>query len=197
MNKAVFLDRDGTINEEMGYINHLSRFVLLPGVAEGIRKLKENGFLTIVVTNQAGVARGYFSEDLLKKVHEKMQKLLKQQKAELDAIYYCPHHPEVGPPEYKIDCNCRKPKPGMIEKAVRDYSIDLKKSYMIGDRYTDIKFAKQFDMKAIMVLTGYGRGEFEYFRHNWTIFPDFIAEDFLEAVNWILKYEKLKNRKLQ
>ena len=158
---AIFLDRDGTINEEMGYINHEERFVLFPFVAESIRVFNDLGFLVIVVTNQSGVARGYFSEKLLIRIHDRMKNSLINQGARIDAIYYCPHHPVEGKGKYKQECNCRKPRPGMIETAVNDFHVDLSRSYMIGDRYKDIVFARNLKMKAALVLTGYGRGEYE------------------------------------
>jgi D-glycero-D-manno-heptose 1,7-bisphosphate phosphatase len=121
---AVFIDRDGTISEEVGYINHPSRLRLFPYSSEAIRMLNDNGWLAILVTNQAGVARGYFSEDLIKQTHERLETALREQSARLDAIYYCAHHPSVGEPPYRLDCDCRKPRPGLIEQAARDFEID-------------------------------------------------------------------------
>ena len=187
--KVVFLDRDGTINEEMGYVNHLERFILLPRVGQAIRLLNEHQFKAVVVTNQSGVARGYFPETLIHQVHQKMEDLLRMAGAHLDGVYYCPHHPDVGSPPYRQRCRCRKPGPGMIEEAVRDLDIDAARSYIIGDRGNDIEFGHQFGARGILVLTGYGKGEWEYLRGQWKVQPDHVAQDLYEAVQWILVEE--------
>ena len=183
MKRAVFLDRDGTINEQMGYINHISRFRLLPKVAEAIRMLNENDYLVVVVTNQSGPARGYFPIELVHEVNRHMQRLLKNEGANVDAIYFCPHLPEDG-------CNCRKPKTGMIEMACRDMEIDLSRSYVVGDMCDDIELAKNAGIKGIMVKTGYGLGEIEYRLPKKNIKPDYIADDLFSAVTWILENDK-------
>ncbi len=187
-NKAVFIDRDGTLNEEMGYINHISRFRLYPFIPEALKVLKECGYKLIVVTNQAGIAKGYFTEQLLKEVHEYMQSKLAESSVELNAVYYCPHHPDAEIEEFKKNCSCRKPNPGMIEKAQLNFNIDLSMSFMIGDRYKDVIFGKQFGLKTIMVLTGYGKGEYTYQRNSWDDGPDYICENLLEAAQYIKKY---------
>ena len=135
---AVFLDRDGTINEDVGYNNHPSRFRLLPNSAKAINQLNRLGLRVIIVTNQSGVARGYFDESLVITVNEKMETLLAREDAEIDSIYYCPHHPSEGENGYRFDCDCRKPKPGMIKRAVKEFDIDLNRSFMVGDKITDI-----------------------------------------------------------
>ncbi len=188
---AVFLDRDGTINEEMGYINHIDRFRLLPRTAEAIRLLNQRGIKVVVITNQSGVARGYFPESLIEEVHRKMVEELKEQGAHLDGIYYCPHHPEVGEPPYRRRCRCRKPETGLIEKAVEDLEIDCSRSYAIGDRGQDIEFGRRIGARTILVLTGYGKGEWEYLGRGWRTKPDFVAEDLYEAVRWVLRQEEL------
>lgn len=187
--QAIFMDRDGTISEEVGYINHVSRFQLLPKTIEAIRLINQSDFKAIVITNQAGVARGYFPEELVHKVHTKMNLLLNQGGAYLDKIYYCPHHPQVGPDKYRLDCNCRKPKPGMLQKAAEEFEIDFSQSYVIGDKYTEIVVGHEVGAKSILVLTGYGLGEFELYSRQWEHKPNFVAEDLLAAVNWILKQE--------
>jgi D-glycero-D-manno-heptose 1,7-bisphosphate phosphatase len=183
---AVFIDRDGTISEEVGYVNHPSRFRIFPYSAEAIRKLNENQWLAIVVTNQAGVARGYFSEDVIIRVHDQLQKGLATQSAQLDAIYYCAHHPTVGEPPYRSDCDCRKPKDGLIRRASQDFEIDLAASWMVGDRYSDIELARNSGLRSAFVLSGYGRGEWEYQRAGWQYQPDLVCENLLEAVESIL-----------
>ncbi len=188
MKRAIFMDRDGTLSHEVGYVNHISRFKLYSFTPEAIKLINQSDFLAICVTNQAGVARGYFDESLVKEVHKKMQQELKKNGAYLDDILYCPHHPSAnGNPEYTVDCNCRKPNPGMLIEASERYNIDLKQSFVIGDKISDVKLAKNVGAKGIMVMTGYGRGEYEYQREQWDVFPDYLAENILEAVKWILQ----------
>jgi D-glycero-D-manno-heptose 1,7-bisphosphate phosphatase len=186
-NIGIFIDRDGTISEEVGYINHLSRFHVYPWAAEAIRNLNLKGLKAIVVTNQAGVARGYFEESLIHEVHEKLRDEMKRFGAYLDAIYYCPHHPSAGKPPYRLDCDCRKPKPGMLLRAADEFKIDIKHSYMIGDRYSDIELAHNAGTHSILVLSGYGLGEYEYHRKEWKVQPDWVAKNLLEASEIILK----------
>jgi D-glycero-D-manno-heptose 1,7-bisphosphate phosphatase len=186
---AVFMDRDGTISEEVGYVNHVSRFRLFPYTAEAIKLLNENGWLAIVVTNQAGVARGYFSEDIIVQVHDRVRQELGNASARLDAIYYCAHHPSVGEPPYRLDCDCRKPKTGLIDRAAADFEIDRERSWMVGDRYGDIELACNAGLHPALVLSGYGRGEWEYQRASWQIEPELVAEDLLVAVKKIIEQD--------
>ncbi len=176
---AVFLDRDGTINEEMGYINHLSRFRLLPASAAGIRRLNEAGVKVLVVTNQSGAARGYFPPALVTAVHEKMVDLLAREGARLDGIYACLHGPEEG-------CPCRKPRPGLLEQAARQHNLDLGRSYLVGDRHVDIRTAAAAGAQGILVLTGYGLGEYEFFSAAWELKPRAVVADLAAAADWIL-----------
>jgi D-glycero-D-manno-heptose 1,7-bisphosphate phosphatase len=191
---GVFIDRDGTISEEVGYINHLSRFQIYPWSAQAVSVLNRSDLKAILVTNQAGVARGYFTEDLVIQVHKKLQQELARKNAHLDAIYFCPHHPTVGPEPYRQDCSCRKPKPGMLLRAADDLGLDLGRSFMIGDRYTDIELAHNAGTRSILVLSGYGRGEYEYQRQNWKIQPDWTASNLLEATQIVLKQRNLPPR---
>jgi D-glycero-D-manno-heptose 1,7-bisphosphate phosphatase len=186
LKRAVFMDRDGTISEEVGYVNHPSRFNLFPYSAAAIRKLNESGWLAIVVTNQAGVARGYFTEDLIKQVHEKMVQDLQAQNSRLDGIFYCAHHPTVGEAPYRIECDCRKPKPGLIKQAAAAMNIDLGQSWMVGDRYSDIELAVNAGVRSAFVMSGYGRGEWEHQRENWRHKPEIVVENLLDAVNAIV-----------
>jgi D-glycero-D-manno-heptose 1,7-bisphosphate phosphatase len=176
---AVFLDRDGTINEEMGYINHLSRFRLLPEAAPAIRRLNEAGLKVVVITNQSGAARGYFPPSLVELVHEHMRELLAREGARLDGIYACLH----GPGD---NCSCRKPKPGLIFQAAEDLSLDLPRSYLVGDRYVDVDTALQAGVKPLLVLTGYGLGEYEQFHAVREAKPLGVAHNLLEAAAFIL-----------
>jgi D-glycero-D-manno-heptose 1,7-bisphosphate phosphatase len=180
MPRAVFLDRDGTINEEMGYINHLNRFRLLPGSAEAIALLNQAGLKVVVATNQSGAARKYFPASLIGQVHGLMQKLLAQQQARVDAIYVCQHAPDEG-------CSCRKPRPGLLHQAAAALHLDLPRSYVVGDRYNDIQLAAHVGAKGILVLTGYGRGELENYQGERLAEPDYIAADLLDAAAWIIK----------
>lgn len=186
MKPAVFLDRDGTVSEEVGYVNHVGRFRLLPRAAQGIRRINESDYLAVLVTNQAGVARGYFKESLVIAVHERLEELLAKNGAHLDGIYYCPHHPTAGEPPYRQDCDCRKPKPGMVLAAQRDLNIDVAQSFMVGDKHSDITFAQSVGMQGVLVKTGYGLGEIEQWSAEWTEQPHQICEDLLDAVEWIL-----------
>lgn len=184
---ALFMDRDGTISEEVGYVNHPSRFRVFPYSADAIKLLNENGWLAIVVTNQAGVARGYFAEDVIMQVHARLRGDLENASAKLDAIYYCAHHPSVGEPPYRLDCDCRKPKTGLIERAAADFEIDLGRSWMVGDRYGDLVLARNARLHSAFVLSGYGRGEWEYQRDSWKLEPEVVAENLLEAVKKIIE----------
>jgi len=177
---AVFLDRDGTINEEMGYINHVSRFVLLPRSAAAIKLLNDAGLKVVMITNQSGAARGYFPPSLVEEVHTHLQNLLAAEGARLDDIFVCPHLPQDN-------CSCRKPKPGLILLAAARHHLDLSRSYSVGDRHKDILTGAQTGMKGILVLTGYGRGEYEHFAPTWDVRPVHVAADLLDAAEWIIK----------
>jgi len=148
--------RDGTIIEEAKYLSDLARLALLPGAAEAIRLINREGIKAIMITNQAGVAKGYFSEGFISEVHKILELRLKDKGARLDAIYYCPHHHEGVIEEYKIVCECRKPKPGMVRDAADKLNLDLARSYVVGDRAIDIQLANNIGAKGVLVLTGYG-----------------------------------------
>jgi D-glycero-D-manno-heptose 1,7-bisphosphate phosphatase len=190
MNLAVFLDRDGTINEEMGYINHIDRFVLLPSAAAAIGRINESGLKAIVITNQSGAARGYFPKELINQVHQKMRDLLEEEGAFLNGIYSCTHAPpskgESG------GCGCRKPKIGLMKQAAQELNLDLEKSYVVGDRFKDVEMARNAGAKAVLVLTGYGRGELGFLGPTRKVEPDFVAEDLAGAVEWILSDMSVK-----
>ena len=177
---AVFLDRDGTISEEVGYLNHASRFRIFPFVAKAICNLNEAGFAVVVVTNQSGVGRGYFPETLVQTVHELMTQQLIADGARIDAIYYCPHVKTDG-------CDCRKPETGMLKLAAKEHALDLSRSFVVGDRFSDIELAHNANAKSILVRTGYGAGELEWHAGKWSIQPDHVAETLTEATEWILR----------
>lgn len=184
---AVFLDRDGTINEEVGYLNHVSRVRLLPGVARAIRRLNEAGVPVVVVSNQAGVAHGYFPEENLDECTRRVEELLAEQGARIDAFYYCPYHPEAKLKRYRRHSPLRKPNPGMLDRARRDLGVDLSRSFMVGDRPSDIECAKARGLKAVFVRTGYGEGELRWHRGDWKVEPDRIVKTLGPAVSWILR----------
>ena len=190
---AVFLDRDGTINEQMGYINHLSRFVLISGVAKAIKILNENGFLAIVLTNQSGVARGYFPIELVYQINEHLKRELKKENAHIDGVFFCPHYPKGKLSEYCFECDCRKPRTGLIKQACSAFDIDMERSYMVGDRHTDIEFANHCGLEGVLIKTGYGLGEVEYILPGRKIQPAYIADDLPEAVKWIIDREIKKD----
>jgi D-glycero-D-manno-heptose 1,7-bisphosphate phosphatase len=183
---AFFLDRDGTVSREVGYVNHPSRLELLPRTAAAISRARAAGYLCVLVTNQAGVARGYFPEEMIHETHQRLARMLATAGTELDGVYYCPHHPSTGEPPYRQECNCRKPRPGMLLDAARDLSIDIKASIMVGDKISDVEMGLAEGARGILVRTGYGKGEEQYQSDSWTVTPDHIADDLLDAVNWVL-----------
>jgi D-glycero-D-manno-heptose 1,7-bisphosphate phosphatase len=180
---AVFLDRDGTIAEEVGYLNHATRFRMFPFVAAAIRRLNEAGMPVIVVTNQSGVGRGYFPDSLVHEVNDLMTQQLAAAGAKIDAIYYCPHTSAEN-------CFCRKPKTGMLDRAARELSLDLQRSFVVGDRHGDIELARNARARSILVRTGYGEGELAWHAASWPGQPDFVAEDLTQAADWILRQPK-------
>jgi D-glycero-D-manno-heptose 1,7-bisphosphate phosphatase len=183
---ALFMDRDGCLTEEMGYINHVSRLRLLPRTAEAIRRLNRAGIPAVMVTNQAGIAKGYFSEPVLDAVNRELVSLLAAEGARLDGLYVCAHHPRYGEPPYRADCDCRKPQPGLLLRAARELDLDLAASTMVGDKISDVEAGQAAGAAGVLVLTGYGRGELEHRRHGWRVKPDHVAEDLLDAVEWAL-----------
>jgi D-glycero-D-manno-heptose 1,7-bisphosphate phosphatase len=166
----------------MGYVNHVERFRMLPGSGKAIRKLNEAGFAVIVITNQSGVARGYFPESLVGEVHQKMLRELGEVGAVVDAIYYCPHGASDG-------CDCRKPNLGMVEQAAREHALDLQRSFVVGDRYVDVETAFRAGARAVFVKSGYGLGEWTWHAKKWPRQPDLVAKGLPEAVDWILRQE--------
>ena len=179
LRRAAFLDRDGTICEEMGYVNHMDRLRIFPFAAAAIRQLNEAQVPVIVVTNQSGVARDIFPESLVHQVHQKMIAELSAGGARVDAIYFCPHKTEDA-------CECRKPNPGLLERAAGDHALDLSASWVVGDRYADLEMGYAAGARGILVMTGYGRGEYELHRTRWARQPDALAENLTEAVRRIL-----------
>jgi D-glycero-D-manno-heptose 1,7-bisphosphate phosphatase len=194
-NHAIFLDRDGTLNEENGHITTPDQFRLYNFAAEAVRLINQSGRMAVVLTNQSGIARDYLTEATLLKIHERMEGLLRSQGARIDAIYYCAHHPDYGPAPYRIHCDCRKPRPGLVVKAASDLNLDLSRSYVIGDRYRDVEAGHAAGARGVMVLTGFGREEYESDRRCWPRQPEYVAEDLLEAVKWVLRRRDDKERR--
>lgn len=182
---AIFLDRDGTINEDIGYASHPDDLHIYGFAAEAIRRINDAGFKVIVVTNQSGIARGLYDEAMLAAIHEKLLRELEREGARIDAIYYCPHHPRIGNQTYKKDCLCRKPRTAMLEQAAQEHGIDLAASFVIGDKASDINLATNAGARGVLVMTGYGSGTLADIE-RFPCYPAIVAEDLLEAVSLIL-----------
>jgi D-glycero-D-manno-heptose 1,7-bisphosphate phosphatase len=164
-------------------LNDVGRFRMFPFAAQAIRQLNRANLPVVVITNQSGVARGYFPESLVGTVHELMTMQLAKEGAHTDALYYCPHKGDDA-------CDCRKPKPGMLDRAAREHGLDLRRSFVVGDRYGDIELAHRVGARAILVRTGYGEGEVRSHSANWPTPPDFIAADLAAAAEWIVRQPK-------
>lgn len=186
---GIFMDRDGTLSHEVGYVNHPSRFRLYPWAVDAVRAINEAGWLAVVITNQAGVARGYFPESVFQEVQGRLVGEVEAGGARFDAVYACLHHPDVGEAPYRADCDCRKPRPGMLRRAERELGADLARSWVIGDRHSDLALAWNVGARGALVKTGYGLGELSYVAPGWPRQPDLVAENLLEAVESILGRE--------
>lgn len=183
---VVFLDRDGTLNVEAGYIKDLENLVLIEGAAAAIKKLNDAHVATVLVTNQTGAARGFYPEAHILALNERLLKLLNASAATLDAVYYCPHLAEGTVAEYAMECGCRKPEVGMIERAFAEHAdLDRSRSFVVGDKATDIELAKNCGAKGVLVTTGYGEAVLAG-SYQWPIQPDFQAASIVDAVDWIL-----------
>ena len=183
-NRAVFLDRDGTVNEEVSYLRDLKDLKLLPGASQAIKLLNGHSFKVVVITNQSGVARGYLTEKKVEEIHEEMRRQLRGKGAHLDAIYYCPHHPTQGKGKYRKNCWCRKPNPGMLEKAARELKLDLARCYVVGDKLIDLQAGLRVDCKTVLVLTGYGK-KYSDEKGEARINIDYVAKTLKHAAEWI------------
>lgn len=173
--RAVFLDRDGTINVEKDYLHRPEEFEFIPGATEAIGILKRAGYLVVVVTNQSGVARGYYAEEDVERLHRHMDELLAAFGTAVDGYYFCPHHPENGLDAYLTDCACRKPLPGMLLKAAKEMGIDLKSSWMIGDKLVDIEAGMGAGCSTALVLTGYGSGHSSRIPEGVPVYADLLS----------------------
>jgi len=181
---AVFLDRDGTLIEEVGYLDRVDRVALYPWSIDAVRALNRAGLRVIMVSNQSGVARGFFSEAVVEDVHRHLANLLEAGGAH-DAYYYCPHHPDGKVARYAQACDCRKPARGLVDRAVREFEIDPARSFVVGDRWLDIALARAVNAKGVLVRTGYGVTE--EFRPPDNLTADAIADNLIGAVAWILR----------
>lgn len=185
--RAVFLDRDGTMIEDVGYLDRLERLQLFPYSIDAVRLLNRGGYKVIVVTSQNGIAQGVLTEEFLVEAHAYLSKLCEEAGATVEGYYYCPHSPHAAVDRYRIDCECRKPKPGMILAAARDHAIDLAQSFVIGDRWRDIEMGIAAGTRAVLVETGYGRTEATRRPANIPAVP--VAATLIEAVSVILREE--------
>jgi D-glycero-D-manno-heptose 1,7-bisphosphate phosphatase len=181
----VFLDRDGTINEEVEFLRSPAQLELIPGAGEAICTLNRSGIVICVISNQSGVARGFLTEADLIPIHEKLTRELERKGASIDRIYYCPHHPSEGKPPYNIICDCRKPSTGMLRRGEEEFSLDLSRSFVVGDRIVDVQVGKAVGASTVLVLTGYGRQSLEECRSE-NIRPDFVAKSIVQAVEFIM-----------
>ena len=183
---AVFVDRDGTLIEEVGYLDRLERFAMFPWTIDAVRLMNRAGYRVVVVTNQAGVAHGMFEEAFVHETHRHIDRELASAGARVDGYYYCPHHPNAAVEKYRIKCDCRKPGTGMIRSAAADLSLDLARSYVIGDRWLDIELAQASGAAGILVLTGYGGTEAAHPRPG--VAATAIVGNLIEAAAWILRH---------
>lgn len=183
---GIFLDRDGTINDEVHYLSSPSQLRLLPGSADAIREANDAGLPVFIITNQSGIARGVLTEQQLEEIHRELFSMLGKHRARITASYYCPHHPDLGVGIYRTECDCRKPKAGMIMKAVKEFGIDPTHSFVIGDRMIDVQTGKAVGASTILVLTGYGREELELCKQNG-IEADHVSENLYDAMQVVIQ----------
>jgi D-glycero-D-manno-heptose 1,7-bisphosphate phosphatase len=183
--RAVFLDRDGTLLEEAGYLDRLDRLVFFPYSIDAVRLLNRAGFAVVVVTNQAGIARGIFKEAFVGEAHRHITARLSAGGARIDGFYYCPHHPEAVIEAYRQSCDCRKPQPGLLIRAASDLNLALDRSFVVGDRWHDLEAGQRVGARGVLVRTGYGRTEEA--NPNPRVAPSVIVDNVMEAVSWILR----------
>jgi D-glycero-D-manno-heptose 1,7-bisphosphate phosphatase len=183
--RAAFLDRDGTLIEDAGYLDRIDRVKMYPWTIDAVRLLNRAGLLVVVATNQSGVARGYFTEGIVEEVHHHISSLVAEGGAYIDAYYYCPHHPEGTVDGYRHQCDCRKPAGGLIERAVRELGVDPSRSFVVGDRWLDVRLARAVGARGVLVRTGFGRSEEAQPQPDVT--ADEVADNLMGATGWILR----------
>jgi len=187
--RAVFLDRDGTINKDVGYPNSFSLIEIFPYSFEAVRKINEAGLLAVIITNQSGVGRGLIVEKELHDIHRKLKAAFAKHNAHFDGIYYCPHYLFSSSAQYRKNCQCRKPNPGMALQAAAELNIDIKNSYMVGDKVEDILFGRNIQANPILTLSGFGQASLLKLKKKGIV-PAYVAPNLLDAVSWILQIEK-------
>jgi D-glycero-D-manno-heptose 1,7-bisphosphate phosphatase len=185
MQPAIFLDRDGTLNVDVGYLHRLEHLELFPWTGDALRLLKRAGYLLVVVTNQSGIAQGLIRPGFVEEAHHEMRRRLQLAGADLDALYFCPHHPRGSVKGLDIDCRCRKPSPGMIEDAVRDLQIDVSKSWVVGDKWLDVQLGHAAGARSILVRTGWGKEQEERRPAGQAV--EAICDNLIEATGVILR----------
>ena len=185
MRPAVFLDRDGTLLEEAGYLDRLERLLFFPFAIDAVRLLNRGGFAVVIITNQSGVGRGMYEEDFVLRAHEVVDQRVKAGGGRIDGYYYCPHHPSAEVERYRRDCSCRKPGPGMLQQAAKELDLDLARSFAVGDKWTDVQAGVAAGARGILVRTGYGRSSETSPKRP--IVPELIADDLIAAASWILR----------
>ena len=190
--RGVFLDRDGTLIEEVGYLDRKERVDLYPWTIDAVRALNRAGFRAVLVSNQSGVARGFFSETVVDEVHEHIAALLESGGAHIDAYYYCPHHPDGKVTQYAVQCECRKPARGLVDRAVRELGVDPKQSFVVGDRWLDVELARAVGARGVLVRTGYGLTEEA--RPHAPLKADAVVDNLIAAVSWILRNVAIADR---
>lgn len=186
MFRAVFLDRDGTINVEKNYVHRVEDFEFIDGAIEGIALLNQHGFKVVVVSNQSGIARGFYTPNDVHVLHDHIQRELRKHDALIDAFYYCPHHPEAAIDMYRLNCDCRKPNPGMVLRAEKKLDLDLKSSYIVGDLVADIELGLRLGIYAVLVKTGHGEDALKTLQDTNRP-PDAVADHLLGAVRHIVR----------
>jgi D-glycero-D-manno-heptose 1,7-bisphosphate phosphatase len=189
---AVFLDRDGTLLEEAGYLDRLERLVFFPFAIDAVRLLNRAGFPVAIITNQSGIGRGLYEETFVHETHAAMTARLTAAGARIDGYYYCPHHPEATVERYRETCDCRKPGPGLLRTAARDLDVDLAGSFVIGDKWTDVQAGHAVGARSILVRTGYGT--FSERTALAGVVPALVADNLVSAVSWILRESQVGAR---
>ncbi len=189
MKRAVFLDRDGTLNLDVGYPSRFDQIDVYPQSFEAVKRINAAGLLAVIITNQSGVGRGLLTEEDLEDIHARLRASFLQHDARLDAIYYCPHYAQSEDPRYGKECDCRKPQPGLVRRAAAELGIDPAGSYMIGDKAEDVLLGLNSGAVPLLVLTGSGRESLSRLREK-NIVPAHVAPNVLEAADWILNREK-------
>ena len=186
MQPAGFLDRDGTMNVDVGYLDTLERFLLFPWTLDAVRLLRSSGYYVVVVTNQSGVARGMVDGTFVEEVHQLMEDELAMVGSQLDGLYYCPHESDALVREYRMECDCQKPKSGLIDRAVADLDIDVPRSFVVGDKWSDIGLAQNVGARGVLVRTGYGRSQEQHPVDG--LVPEAVVDTLMDAASWIIRH---------